>query len=338
MTSLTTDHNVTREFISLIIPTFNEALHIKRVVEQVCPAEYDYEIIVVDGGSTDGTLDVIKALGNERVRVINNPRKIQSAGVNLAVSASDPRSRFFVRIDAHCTYPAGWVDAVIGHLKNTGATSVVVTMDTQADDVSNETQVAIACAQNSMLGNGGSVHRNKSAESRYVDHGHHAGFLKEFFLSNGGYDDSFSVNEDAEYDQRTSMNGAKVWLAVDCGIVYHPRNTFVKLATQYFRYGYGRCATILKHRSKPKVRQMLPVCVALSAICALVLQAWSYVFLAPFLFYLLSVFALSIAQFGYRMHRLFPLRVGAAIVAMHLMWGFGFLIHASASPFRKAFK
>ncbi len=53
-------------------------------------------------------------------------------------------------------------------------------------------QRAIAAAQNSRLGNGGSAHR-LGGISGYVSHGHHAIFDRREFLRVGGYDESFST-------------------------------------------------------------------------------------------------------------------------------------------------
>tara|TARA_B100001245_G_C22804163_1_gene387481 strand:- start:629 stop:832 length:204 start_codon:yes stop_codon:yes gene_type:complete len=47
--------------LSIIIPTLNEQVNIARLLNQLVKnenAEY-YEVIVVDGGSTDGTIDVV---------------------------------------------------------------------------------------------------------------------------------------------------------------------------------------------------------------------------------------------------------------------------------------
>lgn len=327
-----THNNKPVDFVSLVIPTLNEALHIERVINEVRPQCFDFEILVVDGGSEDDTIDIVNKLGDARIRVIHNPERIQSAGVNLAISESDPRSRYFIRVDAHCSYPAGWSDLIVRHLIDTGATSVVVPMHTLPDNVVDTIQAAIAYSQNSRLGNGGSVHRGKQFVSRYVEHGHHAGFIKDFFILNGGYDTSFAANEDAEYDQRTARNHAKVWLSSDAEIIYFPRKTMTKLSSQYFRYGAGRCATVLKHRAMPKFRQMIPIFIALSAISAVFLWTFNPIFLLPFLAYLLFVLVFAFTSDGTSK---FSLQVFLALVVMHLSWGFGFIFHAAKTSLQR---
>ena len=67
-------------------------------------------------------------------------------------------------------------------------------------------QKATALAQNSRLGNGGSQHREGGA-GRWTDHGHHALMRLDAFRAVGGYDETFSHNEDAELDYRLAAGG-----------------------------------------------------------------------------------------------------------------------------------
>jgi glycosyltransferase involved in cell wall biosynthesis len=56
------------EPLSLVIPTFSEAETIGAVIHEI-PAAYCYDIIVADGGSTDGTQRIARAAGTRVIDV-----------------------------------------------------------------------------------------------------------------------------------------------------------------------------------------------------------------------------------------------------------------------------
>ncbi|TIU22952.1 MAG: glycosyltransferase, partial [Mesorhizobium sp.] len=162
-----------------------------------------------------------------------------------------------IRIDAHGGYPPDYCDRLVEEALATGADSVVVSMLTSG---SGTVQKAVAAAQNSKLGTGGSKHRHLSV-GEWVDHGHHALMRISAFKAVGGYDETFSHNEDAELDYRLRQAGYRIWMSGKTQMIYYPRASLAGLYFQYLGYGRGRAKNVLKHRMIPKVRQMVPLLV-----------------------------------------------------------------------------
>lgn len=245
----------------IVVPCLNEAPHIGALLRELRPAakRLGAVIIVADGGSTDGTRTIVAdiAAKDQRVVLLHNEKRLQSAAINLAVARFGEGVDYLIRIDAHGGYPADYCDRLVEEAQATGVDSVVVSMLTSGSGM---VQKAAAAAQNSRLGTGGSKHRHLSA-GEWVDHGHHALIRISAFTAVGGYDETFSHNEDAELDYRLRQAGYRIWMTGKTQMVYYPRSSLKGLYFQYLGYGRGRAKNVLKHRMIPKIRQMVPLLV-----------------------------------------------------------------------------
>ncbi|MCK8456760.1 glycosyltransferase family 2 protein [Sphingomonas faeni] len=309
---------------TVIIPTLNEIAHIEALLDTLLrePSSVVGEILVADGGSRDGTRECVADVADRasRVRLIDNPERIQAAGMNRAAAAADPRFAILVRVDAHASYPQDYVARLLTSLATSGADSVVVGLTTRGHS---RFQRAVAIAQNSRIGTGGSAHRMGGA-SGWVDHGHHAAFRRTLFEQAGGYDTSFEANEDAELDARLRALDGRIWLDATIPVIYYPRNTLRGLARQYFRYGSGRARNSHKHGERLRVRQMLPPAITLAIGFSLLGATLLPALLVIPLSYGLALLAAS-AVFAVKARWLGALMAAPALATMHLAWGAGFL-------------
>jgi succinoglycan biosynthesis protein ExoA len=320
-------------FVSIVMPALNEERYISQAIASIIPKSGSllYELLVVDGGSTDDTRKIVEgiAASNPRIRILGNTKRIQSAAVNIAARLADPRSNYLVRADCHLRYPEGFVERCIGELSSKNVASVVVPMRTEGTTCM---QRAIAAAQNSRMGNGGSAHRIQG-QSGFVDHGHHAAFDRKTFLELGGYDEEFTHNEDAEFDKRLVGSGKRIYLDSHATVTYYPRASLGSLARQYFRHGAGRASTLLKHRTIPKMRQILPVAVLLGCAGSLALSFFHPLFLAFPFAYGASCILWGIGLAMRRREACLALS-GIAAIVMHMSWGCGFLKSLLKTPQR----
>jgi succinoglycan biosynthesis protein ExoA len=309
--------------IVVVIPCLNEEEHIERTLAHFMaePAHIVCKIVVSDGGSTDRTLKILEECAHRdgRVVILHNSRRIQSSGLNRAVEQYGDLARFMVRVDAHADYPTGFCTKLLAAQRMTGADSVVVSMIAKGITCF---QTAAAAAQNSKLGNGGSAHRMLT-QGRFVDHGHHALVDVNAFRLVGGYDESFSHNEDAELDFRLTAAGYRIYLCAGADITYFPRKSLPSLFNQYRNFGSGRAMTILKHRVKPRLRQLFPVMVGPAAVMSLL---WP---LTPF-FAIPAVLWATISLtygvvLGVRGKNRCAFGAGFAAILMHLGFSFGFI-------------
>lgn len=314
---------VAPEDVLVGIPVLNEAAHIESCLASLMtgdPRLQTVRFLIADGGSTDGTRDILDAIASRHDNVdwIDNPGRLQSAALNL-IAGQAGKETILVRCDAHSVYPPGYVMQVADALRARDVASLVVPMDAVGLDCF---QKANAWVVDTPLGSGGSAHRG-GTESKFVDHGHHAGFDLAMFRSLGGYDESFSHNEDAEYDARVAKAGGKIFLDAEIRLVYRPRDSVRGLARQYFGYGKGRARTLRKHAVRPRLRQLFPL-LSLAALLGSVLVApfhwigWVY----PAIYF--GALAITSTWLALRHRSACGLLGGLAALTMHMSWAAGF--------------
>ena len=208
------------------------------------------------------------------------------------------------------------VESVIMHR----ADAVVVPMDSVGRTCF---QRAVGWVSDSKVGSGGSAHRG-GRRSAFVDHGHHALFRMDSFRRAGGYEPSFSHNEDAELDCRQRALGSRIFLDARIRLQYGPRSTAKALGRQYFNYGKGRSRTVRRHPTSIRARQLaIPAHVVLM-IASLLLAVLDRRFLFwPILYVtLLASVAIDIAI---KKRSLCGVLAAPAAAIAHFGWGLGFI-------------
>ncbi len=312
----------------IVIPCLNEAAHLRQTVSDLFD---DLPIWIIDGGSTDGSVEIGQALVRQdaSIRLVANPGRTQARALNLAARLAKAEGfDVMIRADAHAHYAKGWASGVQSSLALTGADSVVVPLLAAGT-------TPAALLQTSWLGTGGARHRGMGT-SGWVLHGHHAGFRLDRFLVLGGYDERFDANEDVEFDLRLTRAGGRIWMAADLPVGYLPRQTATQLARQMHRNGRWRVLTARKHGQRPGLRQCAPIAAGAANALGLLAAALGLysAFLVPLgYFAVVSTLAARRAVSSGSPSKALPV-ISLAITAHHAfaLGALGTLIGAQGSP------
>jgi succinoglycan biosynthesis protein ExoA len=314
--------------VSVIIPTYQAGRHLDGCLDAVWAQCYrgPLEVIVADGGSSDDTRAIAErhAAAGRPVRIVDNPDRVQAAGLNRAAQAA--RHDLLVRCDAHARLPARALELLVHeHRRNPGANvggvQVAVAPGRPFGD-------AVAAVYATTLGSGGAAYR-RGAMARDVDTVYLGSWNRDDFLALGGFDPAFDVNEDAELNERWRSSGRRVRLLPDLRIAYRPRESPSALAVQYYRYGFWRARTVRAHGfARPRQLAALAPLAAVSSLVLVGLRRWSAL---PFGAYAGAVAATATAVPGPTRQRVLA---GIALATMHLSWGMGFVAGA-LRPFRR---
>ncbi len=103
--------------ISVVIPLFNKEKYILRAIGSILSQTYSYfELIVVDDGSTDGSVEVVRSVTNARVRLISQPNFGVSVARNRGVQES--RGDWIAFLDADDEYEPCFLEAMVEFIRD----------------------------------------------------------------------------------------------------------------------------------------------------------------------------------------------------------------------------
>lgn len=322
--------------VSLVMPVRNERGFIGKCVEQVLRQDYPpdrLEVIVADGMSDDGTRDILNQMAEReaRLRVIDNPGRIVSTGLNAAIVAA--AGEIILRLDGHAEiapdfvrqnvllleeHPEAW--SVGGPIHHVGRTAF---------------GKAVAVAMSHKLGVGNARHRYPNYEG-YVEGAQFPAIRRWVFDRVGNFDEMQVRNQDDEFNFRMTQAGAKIFISPRVKYAYFVRDSIPKLARQYFQYSFWRLPMLRKHRRPTTLRQLAPTflfaTMFLLGVVGIVLGKWWIAAVLPAIYLgsLLLAGLLLVPRLGPSV----ALRVPMAILVMHASYAWGWFVGLAAAVFR----
>ena len=243
--------------VTIAIPVLNEEKYIEGVLNSFLNSTYSniIEILIADGGSIDKTVSLVTEFSKKdsRIKLIDNPEKYQSYALNKMIDKAE--GEIFLRADSHCRYASDYVEQCVNCITKTNAVNVGGAQNYKAETL---IQSGIALAVKNFFGNGGAKYMDESFEG-YADTVFLGCFRTSDLKKVNGFSESNRTNEDAELNLRLrkELNG-KIYVSPSINSWYYPRKSFVKLFTQYFRYGRGRYITNKKHDGDIPYRSKAP--------------------------------------------------------------------------------
>lgn len=262
-------------FISVILPVRNERAMLPRLIDELLRQNYPsdrFEILIVDGGSSDGTADLVRRrFSNKhvRIKVLDNPGIRTSAGRNIGIRAA--AGEVIVFIDGHCAIPSqNLLEDTAAILAQTGAGCLCRPQPLWADSETHTGEV-IALIR--------SGHGQRDMKSCGIVDPVQGGctYRREVFSRVGVFDESFDGCEDVEFNTRVRKAGIRAYADPRLAVYYQPRRNTRVLFGQMIRQGRGQVRLLRKHAGSVAKIQLaalaLPAIVLLTGIAWLTLPA-----------------------------------------------------------------
>jgi succinoglycan biosynthesis protein ExoA len=311
----------TTDLVSVIVPARNEERSIGATLEALRRQDHrELQIIVVDGGSTDGTVALVERHMAEdpRIELVHNPRQTIPVALNLGLARA--RGRWLVRMDAHSTVDVGYVGAAVARLREGCWGGVGGRKDGTGTTAAGR---AIAAALGSRFGVGGSMYHHGVTEQE-VDHIPFGSYPTALVRQLGGWDERLVANEDFEFDHRVRRHGAKMLFDPRLRISWQSRQSVRELYRQYRRYGQGKVDVARLHPDSLSPRHVAPpllvLYLAAAAATGLRRPGPAAGMVAPYVAALIVASVRTARVLDDPRARAF---LPAAFLAMHIGWGVG---------------
>lgn len=255
--------------VVVIMPVYNEARHLPRVLESLSAQEFDRRrlfFVAVDGGSTDESATILRqwlSAAGIRGCVASNPRRKIPISLNVGLEhATD--DDVIVRLDAHTLYGPRYLADAVAALETAPSDVACVGGPQRPIPATRFSQRLVEALYTNPMGLGGADFRFGS-DVREVDHVY-LGVWRPGILSHaGGFNEELEANEDGEMSARIRALGYRILrVPLPCRFIIN-RGVWGSIK-QWNRYGYWRCKMLLSNPGDLRRRHLITPIAAVSAV------------------------------------------------------------------------
>ncbi len=210
--------------VSLVTTVLNAREHVvgflASLADQTRPPD---EVIVVDGGSTDGTLEVLRDA--EGIRLIEEPGASIARGRNVAIAAA--AHDVIAVTDADCELDPAWLERLLAPIE-AGADVAMGAYRPVTETFLHRCLAAVNLPD-----------PTEWDEATFMPSSRSIAFRRSAIEAAGGYPEWLEIGEDMYVDHRFRELGLDMRLARDAVVRWHLRPDLRSTWTQYFRYARG---------------------------------------------------------------------------------------------------
>jgi glycosyltransferase involved in cell wall biosynthesis len=217
------------EPVALIVTVRNEAATIGPLLDSILSGtRVPDEIVIADGGSTDGTLDLLRsrAASDPRIRAVLAPGN-RSVGRNAAVRASS--APIIACTDAGVEVEPGWLERITRPFADDPGVDVVAGFYVPVANTRFERAAGVISAP--------SLH--EVDPKHFLPSTRSVAFRRTAWERVDGFDEALAHNEDTPFALALKRSGTRFHFAPEARVRWHPRGDLASFFRQHLRFGFG---------------------------------------------------------------------------------------------------
>lgn len=235
--------------VSILIPTKNSGDLITKCLKSVDSLDYpkdDLEVIIIDGHSTDKTIEVAE---RHNCKIVYEDIGTHGAACNVGVKNSE--GELVLLLDSDCVVPKEWIKNLLACFNSQKIAAVGGPNITPDDDTDFAKCVGIVL---SFLSKPGSRYGLNVDTPMETDHnsGCNSLYIKKTIEEAGWFNEKMITCDDAELDYRIREKGYKIMYTPNAIVYHYRRPTWKRFYKQAYIYGVGRMEAIKLHLKMAK--------------------------------------------------------------------------------------
>jgi len=320
--------------VSIILAVRNEERSLPMVLKSLLEQTFsDFELIACDGQSSDGTRKILEeaAKGDSRLRVLDNPYRFKSHGLNEGIRQA--KGDVLVIVDGHAAPAPDFLLRNLEALAKTGADGVgglVIPLGRTF------LQRCFTAVLSSWFGSGGARFRS-SHQAGVVDTVPYGAYPKSVFQRVGFFQEDLVRNMDIEFNARLRRAGGHLYFDPAIQTNYQVRLNLSSFLSQAYGNGAWNIKTTYLVPGSLSWRHFIPLAFVFALLVATILSillppwGWLGLFIVLIPYALLDLF--FSAQDSRKLGAIFTLPVLFGIYPLfHFSYGWGSLVSLLTFP------
>ncbi len=216
-------------FFSVIIPALNEELYIDKLLKSLTQQSFkDFEVIVIDAGSTDKTLAIVSGFKkNLNLKIINT--KVRNVPLSRNIAARKARGNIFCFIDADNYISSKFLEFSKNYIVDNNYDMIIPKFTPDNNRLSNKILYKLSNAVVSFT----------LKTPRIYTTGGNIVVNKKYFSKVNGFDPKIFIADDQDFVRRVKKAGAKVKFMSKESVIFATRRFDSEGISAYFKYGYS---------------------------------------------------------------------------------------------------